>query len=272
MERYSFKKDGAPFHKGTIGRRLPAFVVKSDIRPDALISHTDFRKWIVAEMQRKKRKGIPIDEDLLRRLMCHSDKTAKQWYLRDDLTEQAAEASTQIAENTKPSPCKKKLCRAKESERTDANTQPSTSKMKLPDAKESEQMVANTTPLTWKMKWPDCNESDNEEESPRSTPSKTSLTSEQQRAIKEAFKDDLEENILPRKKRVVSVMKNHPVLRKIVNSTEMVKKVLDRVRYLLEKLPTMDPFKLPEQSPSEKTQWLNPWNREGLTGLTRTLH
>ena len=75
-------------------------------------------------------------------------------------------------------------------------------------------MVANTTPLTWKMKWPDCNESDNEEESPRSTtPSKRSLTSELQRAIKEAFKDDLEENILPRKKRVVSVMKNHPVLR-----------------------------------------------------------
>ena len=49
-------------------------------------------------------------------------------------------------------------------------------------------------------------------------------------------------------------MKNHLVLRKIVNSTEMVKKVLDRVRYLLEKQPTMDPFKLPEESPSKKTQ------------------
>lgn len=59
------KKDGAPFHKGTIGRRLPAFVVKSGIRPDTSILHTDFRKWIVTEMQRKKRKGIPIDEDFL---------------------------------------------------------------------------------------------------------------------------------------------------------------------------------------------------------------
>ena len=152
------KKDGAPFHKGTIRRRLTAFVVKSGIRPDTLISHTHFRKWIVTEMQKKKRKGIPIDEDLLRRLMCHSDKTAKLWYMRDDLTEQAAEASTQIAENTKPSPCKKKPCHAKKSEETDANTQASTSKMKLPDAKDSEQIDANTNPLTSKMKWPECKE------------------------------------------------------------------------------------------------------------------
>ena len=49
-------------------------------------------------------------------------------------------------------------------------------------------------------------------------------------------------------------MKDHPVLHKIVSSSEMVKKVLDRVRYLLEKQPTTDPFKLPEQSSSEKTQ------------------
>lgn len=166
--------------------------------------------------------------------------------MRDDLTEQAAEASMQIDENTKPSPCKKKPCRAKECEQMDANTQPSTSKMKLPDAKESEQIDANTRPLTSKMKWPECKESDNDEESPQPSSSKTSLTSEQRRAIQEAFQNDLEENILPRKKRVVSVMKNHPVLRKIVNSTEMVKKVSDRVCYLLEKQPTMDPFKLPE--------------------------
>ena len=146
-----------------------------------------------------------------------------------------------------------KLPDAKESQQTVANTQPSTSKMKLPGAKESKQTDANTQPSTSKMNLPDCNESDNEEESPQSSPSKRSLTSEQQRAIKEAFKDDLEENIFPRKKRVVSIMKNNLVLRKIVNSTEMVKEVSDRVRYLMEKQPTMDPYELPEQSPSEKT-------------------
>ena len=73
------KADGAPFQKGTIGRRVSAFVVKSGIRTDKAISATDFRKWIVTELKRKKRMGIPIDEQLLRRLMCHSDKTANEW-------------------------------------------------------------------------------------------------------------------------------------------------------------------------------------------------
>ena len=103
------KADGTPFSKGTIGRRVSAFVVKSGIRPDTLITSTDFRKWVVTEMQRKKRRGIKIDEDLLRRIMCHSDKTAKSWYIRESLTELAAEASEQIAANTQPSPKKKSL-------------------------------------------------------------------------------------------------------------------------------------------------------------------
>ena len=94
--------DGVPFQKGTIGRRVQAFVVKSGIRPDKAISATDFRKWIVTEMKRKKRMGIPIDEQLLRKLMCHSEKTANKWYLREDLTEEVAEVSVQIEEHTKP--------------------------------------------------------------------------------------------------------------------------------------------------------------------------
>ena len=100
------KSDGAPYHKGTIGRRVSAFIVKSGIRTEKLISATDFRKWIITELQRKKRLGLPIDEELLRRLVCHSDKTAKYWYLRESLTEEAAEASEQIALYTKPSPAK----------------------------------------------------------------------------------------------------------------------------------------------------------------------
>ena len=57
------KADGAPLQKGTIGRRVCAFVVKSGIRPNKSISATDFRKWIVTEMKRKKRVGLPIDEE-----------------------------------------------------------------------------------------------------------------------------------------------------------------------------------------------------------------
>lgn len=36
--------------------------------------------------------------------MCHSDKTAKTWYLRHSLTEQPAEAADQIDQLTNASP------------------------------------------------------------------------------------------------------------------------------------------------------------------------
>ena len=58
-------------------------------------------------MYKKKQKGKKIDEEPLRRLMCHSDYTAKKWYLRDSLTDQAAEAAEQIKSFTKPSPKKR---------------------------------------------------------------------------------------------------------------------------------------------------------------------
>ena len=47
------KPDGAPFQKGTIGRRVRAFVVKSGIRPEKAILAADFRKWIVTETSRR---------------------------------------------------------------------------------------------------------------------------------------------------------------------------------------------------------------------------
>ena len=75
-----------------------------------MISATDFRKWIVTIMYKKKQKRKKIDEEPLRRLMCHSDDTAKKWYLRDlfcSLTDQAAEAPEQIKCFTKPSPKKR---------------------------------------------------------------------------------------------------------------------------------------------------------------------
>lgn len=46
--------------------------------------------------------GLRIDEQLLWCLMCHSDKTANEWYLRETLTQEAAEALVMIAEHTQP--------------------------------------------------------------------------------------------------------------------------------------------------------------------------
>lgn len=74
--------DGQPFVPGTIGKRISSFTVKSGVRSNTQITATDFRKWIVTTMHTKKQQGEEIDEELLRRLMCHSDKTAKKWYVR----------------------------------------------------------------------------------------------------------------------------------------------------------------------------------------------
>ena len=91
--RLFLKSNGAPYHNGKIDRQISTFVVKSRVRADQLIGATDFRKWIVTTMTKRKRVCKKIAEDLLTRLMCHLDKTADMWYLRESLTEQAAKAS-----------------------------------------------------------------------------------------------------------------------------------------------------------------------------------
>ena len=77
--RIFLKSDGTPYQKGTIGQRITAFVVKTGVSADRPISATDFSKWLVTVMKEKeKRRGVPLDEDLLRHLMCHSEK-AHTW-------------------------------------------------------------------------------------------------------------------------------------------------------------------------------------------------
>lgn len=78
-----FKNDGIFFQKGIIGRRVRVFVVKLGIWFDKVIAVTDFRKWIVIELKIKKRMGMKIDEQLLRRFMCYLDKIVNEWYLRE---------------------------------------------------------------------------------------------------------------------------------------------------------------------------------------------
>lgn len=70
------KTDGAPFQKATISWQITTFVSKTGVRVDHPISATDFRKWLVTRMRQQMHVGIPINEDLLRRLMCHSEKSA----------------------------------------------------------------------------------------------------------------------------------------------------------------------------------------------------
>ena len=228
------KADGAPFHKGTIGRRVSAFVVKSGIRPDKAISATDFRKWIVTELKRKKRLGIPIDEQLLRRLMCHSDKTANEWYLRESLAHEATAASMMIEEFTKPSSSKDQ----------DAGS----SKEKSLSTKSMKQVGKKVS-----SEIDDTRSKDESAASQTSGSSKRSLTAKHHEAIKQAFAEDIKNGVEPKKNRVVAVMKSDLLLRTLVNSEPLVKKVIDRARYLVQQRPTMLPEDLPEETASTRT-------------------
>ena len=92
--------DGEPFRNGRIARRLPEFWQRSGVRPDLRITATNIRKWIVTECHEKKRGGENVNEQVLRESMCHSDITAKTFYLRQDLTEVASQALSIIAKCT----------------------------------------------------------------------------------------------------------------------------------------------------------------------------
>ena len=228
------KNDGAPFQKGTIGRRVSAFVVKSGIRPDKPISATDFRKWIVTELKRKKRMGIKIDEQLLRRLMCHSDKTANEWYLRESLTQEAAEASVLIEEHTQST---------KATQPTKSDSQPS---LPAPYPKQHEEETCTPQEIQ--------STKDTSATSAKSGSSeKTTLTAKQRDHVDRVFADDIKSGIEPRKKRVVALMKSDIILRGLVNSQPHVKRVIDRVRYLYDSRAITDPFQLPEESPEKRT-------------------
>ena len=91
------KNDGTSFQQGTINKRLPDFWRKSGVRPDLRKTATNIRKFIVTICNQKRREGLNVDEEVLRRAMCHSDNVARISYLREDMTAVAAKAMDIIA-------------------------------------------------------------------------------------------------------------------------------------------------------------------------------
>ena len=95
-------KEGKPFATGTIGTRVTYLWGQTGIRPDLRVSCTDFRKCIVTMVEEANKKhrietGRPlIDNNDVRKLLCHSEKTAKIWYMRENLTSIGARAHTVI--------------------------------------------------------------------------------------------------------------------------------------------------------------------------------
>lgn len=81
--------DGTAFDGWTIGKRLPELSKKSGVRPDLRATATDIRQWLVTNVHKKKAQGASFDKSDLWRTMWHSDKTAKRYYLRGELTKVA---------------------------------------------------------------------------------------------------------------------------------------------------------------------------------------
>ena len=88
--------DGRPFLHGSIYRRISEIWTKSGVRRDLRVTATNIRKWIVTVCHQKKVEGAHVDEGA----MSHSNKTAETFYLREDLTEVAAPATSIIAQCT----------------------------------------------------------------------------------------------------------------------------------------------------------------------------
>ena len=96
--------EGKRFAGGTICRRLPEIWKRSGVRSDLRVTATNIRKWIVTVCHQKKTEGAQVDESALRLAMCHSDRTAQTFYLREDMTEVAARATLTISQCTREAP------------------------------------------------------------------------------------------------------------------------------------------------------------------------
>ena len=186
--------------------------------------------------------------------MCHSDRTANEWYLRESLTEQAAEASVQIELHTKPS--------KEDPNANQSKVDPNAKTIKRRSRRKIVCFIKTKTrwrqvqrEVCWgipsrrhlaKERWL-CNLS------PSGSSSKHSLSAAQRKQIEKVFSSDIQSGIEPRRKRIVALMKSDPILQTLANSETNVRKVENRVRYIFDKRPTVDPFELPEESAANRT-------------------
>ena len=207
------RSDGSSFTHGTINKRLPEFWRKSRIRPDLRITATNIRKFIVTICNQKKREGLHVDEEVLRRAMCHSDKVARISYLREDMRAVAAQAMDIIAmctTGTNPDPG-----------RIEKPSRPSLSKSSATRTEHSAEPSSTT----------------NEPSSSRP------LSEPEHQLIQKHFEDVITSSEPIVVDLVKSRMKTEVKLRVLLTQEKMVRKVTDGLRYLQHKSSS-------EQSPS----------------------
>ena len=90
------KSDGQSFNRNTIGKRFSAFFEKSGVRTDRHVSQTAVRKFVTTAA----RRHAPEEMSNIQRVLCHSERSSRNSYLRLDLTETASHAMNIIKKVT----------------------------------------------------------------------------------------------------------------------------------------------------------------------------
>lgn len=98
------RKEGQPFPEGTIRRRTRAFFLKTKLRIGEKLANVSVRKFVSTKT---KEWATPEEAAIVKRLMCHSHKTAERAYVRTSLTKlgsQALDIIARITTEEKPEP------------------------------------------------------------------------------------------------------------------------------------------------------------------------
>jgi len=157
---------------------------------------------------------------------------ANEWYLRESLRKEAAEASVLIEEHTQAT---------KAIQPTKSDLQPS-----LPAPSPNQHGEEKCTPQDVHSP------KDNFATSTKSGFSERTSVAQRDHDDK-IFADDIKSGMEPRKKCVVALMKCDICLWGLVNSQPHVKQVIDRVRYLFGSGAKADPCQLPQKSAEKRT-------------------
>ena len=259
VDRLFVMLDGKPFVGGKIYRRVTEMWRKSGVRTDLRVTATNIRKWIVTVCRQKKNEGLQVDENALRLAMCHSNKTAETFYLREDMTEIAARATMAIAQCTRGAtpPLGSSLTSRQSSTQSQAPMQQVTSpgdSQPTPSLSESatsfqtsSQSESHLTPVT------------QPKDSSDMQPTR-SLSESQKTAISEVFADMISSNAKIMLLEIRGGMRDSIPLRSLLLVPGMDRKVADRVRHC----QSMTHRNLPEVT-QEKEERIQAWQEECST-------
>ena len=227
--------DGRPFLHGSIYRRISEIWTKSGIRRDLQVTATNIRKWIVTVCYQKKIEGAQVDKGALRLAMCHSNKTAETFYLREDLTEVAARAKSVIAQCTR------------------GGTQPPP-QPPPPQPGTSSIVAIPTTSQPPEVKL--------EERAEVRQPTR-SLSLQEKTTVSNVFKDIIQSNSKVTLGDIKAGIRDSVPLRRLLLIPGMDRKVADRVRHCQLTLPRS----LPEAT-QEKQEHIQEWQENSSSVVT----